>query len=98
MPVNCTIPWKVKCVYTNWSLAKILFDTINVYQEDVTVHANGIVVRCPGLFQGEAILMLEDGSRSMLFVMMALKPESEIFFVIFNQLCEKSFPQCIYLP
>lgn len=73
----------------------LFFDSFYVYRKDVIVNANGTIVRCPGLFQGEAIVMLEANSRSILFVMMALKPSIEFFQTIFYHLCQQSFLQCI---
>lgn len=67
------------------------------FLEDVVVYANGIVIRCPGLFQGEGIVILEERARSIVFVLMALKPDIELFLAIFNQICERSFPQCIIM-
>lgn len=73
-----------------------LFYSTHSSLEDVVVHANGIVVCCPGLFDGQVIMLLEDGSKSIVFVMMASKPDSDLFITILTHLCKTSFPQCIY--
>lgn len=41
-------------------------------------------------------MQLEARSRSILFVMMAMKPDIELFLMVFNQLCQKNFSQCIH--
>ncbi len=84
----------------NVSLLKIFlffsFDFKHVFREDiVNVYQNGIVVRCPGLFQGEVLVMLENNKRSLLFVMMVTNPDLGFLLDIFQSLVQRNFPQCI---
>lgn len=76
-------------------LLKILYCN-QVHYEDITAYANGALLRCPGLFQGEAIVMLEAKSKSIIFAIMALKPSLDLLLMTFKQLCQKKFSQCIF--
>lgn len=58
---------------------------------------NGAVISCPGLFEGELIVMLEPSSKSILFVMNASDPDVEYCSSSFNVLTAKDFTQCILL-
>lgn len=75
---------------------EISSDFCYVYQEDiVNVYQNGIVARCPGLFQGEVLVMLEDNKASLIFVMMVTIPDLECLVGVFQSLVQRNFPQCI---
>lgn len=68
-----------------------------VYKEDiVVVRANGIVVRCPGLFQGEVIILVNESHKSIVVALMALKGDVDIFKKCFTELCQNKFIQCIF--
>ena len=44
-----------------------------MYREDlIKVQQNGIVLRCPGLFDGEAIVLLEESGKSIVIAMMVM--------------------------
>lgn len=60
------------------------------------VQENGIAIRCPGLFEGEAIILLDPTHRYISFIMLALKPDVEVLLEAYHQLCQKSFNQCIF--
>lgn len=60
------------------------------------VQENGINFRCPGMFKGEAIVMVERDHHAIVFAIMALKPDLTTFLSTFKQLCEESFTQ--YIP
>jgi hypothetical protein len=67
-----------------------------IYREDITqVFYNGIIFKCPGLFQGEAIIILEKDAKSIIIAIMALYPDLEYFTSVFEKLTETSFQQCV---
>ena len=69
-----------------------------IYRGDIKlVRANGIVVRCPGLFKGELIMILDNSQKSIFIAMMASKPDIEVISLAFKKLCNESFVQCITL-
>lgn len=69
---------------------------IQVVKEHIPkVRANGVVVRCPGLFDGEAIIQVDEKNRFFLFSIMATKPTLDTFLDTFHELCQESYRQCI---
>lgn len=67
-----------------------------IYREDaIVIRANGIVVRCPGLFKGQAIISVADSHKFILIAMMASNPDSNVFLACFHRLCQRSFEQWI---
>ncbi len=68
-----------------------------MYREDiVNVYQNGIAVKCPGLFQGEVLVMIEDNKKSLIFAMLATSPDLECMLGAYRSLVQ-SFPQCIQI-
>lgn len=68
------------------------------YQEEIsTIKSNRIIFRCPGLFNGEVIVMVDASNKIITMVLMATKPNVEWFISIFQKLCQMSFNQCILL-
>jgi len=68
----------------------------NIFKEDlVNVYQNGAVIRCPGLFQGEMIVMIESSKKSIMFVMMAPDPDLEYAVSVFHHLVQSNFTQYI---
>ncbi len=52
-------------------------------------------MQCPGLFEGELIVTLDEKNKTIVFAMLAAKPDLEMLNQVFIDLCQKSFPQCI---
>lgn len=60
------------------------------------MRANGIVIRCPGLFQGETIITLDQTRKSLIIAMMSTLETVESFSSCFRELCKSRFTQCIH--
>lgn len=58
------------------------------------VCANGAIIRCPGLFDGEMIVMVESSSRAIVVAMNATDPNTWHAVSVFNKLVQKNFAQC----
>lgn len=56
---------------------------------------NGIIVRCPGFFEGEAIVAVNSSHKVITVALMATNPELQLFTSAFYNLCDRSFSQCI---
>lgn len=60
------------------------------------MRANGIVFRCPGLFKGEVIIVVDETHKFIVIAMMATNATLEPIISCFRDLCKHSFPQCIH--
>jgi len=66
-----------------------------VYRDEIQmVCANGAIIRCPGLFDGEMIVMVESSSRAIVVAMNATDPNTWHAVSVFNKLVQKNFAQC----
>jgi hypothetical protein len=69
-----------------------------IYKGDIqTVCENGAIVHCPGLFEGELIVMTELSRRSIIIAMNAAYPETEYAVSVLTEFIQKEFSQCILL-
>lgn len=67
-----------------------------MYKEDIaTVYENGAIIRCPGLFAGEILVMVEQSRTSIVIAMLASDPDIEYAVSVFRDLIQDNFPQCI---
>lgn len=74
----------------------VLIVNLQIYREDIKhIVQNGMVIRCLGLFQGEAIVMIDDNAHSITFSTLASNPNLEVIAAAFRALNEREFPQCI---
>lgn len=68
-----------------------------MHLEDVAlIRANGLTVRCAGLFDGELIVMVDENHKALLIVMMASNPDLSLMMDSFSKLCYHNFVQCIF--
>lgn len=71
---------------------------MKAFKEDIAcVHANGIAIRCPGLFDGEAIIQVDEKRKLIVIVVMATNPDLELLISCFGELVQNSFPQYILI-
>eukprot|EP00026_Physarum_polycephalum_P001439 Phypoly_transcript_01440.p1 GENE.Phypoly_transcript_01440~~Phypoly_transcript_01440.p1 ORF type:complete len:1130 (-),score=207.03 Phypoly_transcript_01440:9-3374(-) len=71
-----------------------LFNTLNVYKADIQmVCENGAIIRCPGLFAGEMIVMTEFSHKTLIIAMNASDPDTDYAVAVFNELVQNSFAQ-----
>lgn len=59
------------------------------------MHENGAIIRCPGLFAGEIIVMVEDSRKSIVIAMLASSPDTEYVISVIQELIQGHFPQYI---
>lgn len=55
---------------------------------------NGLVVKCPGMFDGEFIVDIEDGYESLIFALLAPNPNVDFALNVLHNLTQM-YPQCI---
>ena len=68
-----------------------------LYREDIrSIGVNGMCVVCPGVTDGQIIILLEDDTRSIMVVSTASNPDVKPICEILQKLVQKHFPQCIY--
>eukprot|EP00026_Physarum_polycephalum_P000718 Phypoly_transcript_00719.p1 GENE.Phypoly_transcript_00719~~Phypoly_transcript_00719.p1 ORF type:complete len:498 (-),score=49.29 Phypoly_transcript_00719:858-2351(-) len=71
-----------------------IFTELNIYYDDIqTVCANGAVIKCPGLFDGELIVTIEPSDKSLIIAMNASDPDTEHIVQIFSELIQQKFSQ-----
>lgn len=88
--LNISYPFSLKYFGSLW--------IDQIYRHEITqVCQTGIVLKCPGLFEGELIVAIDEEHKSVVFAMSASKPDFEAITSIFHELVETSFPQCILL-
>jgi hypothetical protein len=63
-------------------------------RELVCVCQNGMLIRCPGMFSGELIMMALPDSKHLVFAMMASNPNFEFITSAFHELIYQ-YSQCI---
>lgn len=85
----------VECMYLPMHIP-VAYNTKQIYQEDIiTVCANGAIVRCPGLFNGEMIVMVEHSHQSIIIAMNVAQIDIEDAVSTFRRLIAH-YPQCIF--
>ncbi len=55
---------------------------------------NGLVVKCPGMFDGEFIVDIEDGNESLIFALLSPNPNVDFVLDALHNLTQ-IYPQCI---
>lgn len=72
------------------------FEIIKIYRgEFLQVCENGAIIQCPGLFEGEMIVMVEYSLKSIVVAMNATDPDTEYAMSVLRLLINDKFPQCI---
>jgi hypothetical protein len=89
-------------MYPLWNIIQLLIHSFyfcyftQIYKDDVkAVFENGAIVHCPGLFEGELVVMTELSRKSIVIAMNAAHPETEYIETVFTELIQKDFSQCI---
>jgi hypothetical protein len=71
-------------------------DIYKIYRDDIKLLCeNGAVIHCPGLFEGELLVLLAHSRKSIIIAMNASDPDTEYAVSAFHNLIQKDFSQCI---
>lgn len=79
---------------SKFSIPLLFIDKLQIFKEDILlVCENGAIIRCPGLFEGELIVMVEHTRRSIVVAMNATYPDLDDTTSAFRRLIQDKFPQ-----
>jgi hypothetical protein len=71
---------------------------LQVHRSDIElVTQNGMQMQCRGLFNGQLVMKILPGNKSIYFAMMTSNPDFEHITSVFYHLASSAYPQCIFI-